>query len=131
MLLSFHSVGKWLKQAVRQQPTLTRGHSISASMLLTLAEADLPAPIRACPVALKYHRLLHDLDWQHFPERDAKRAWPGPAPDYPRAAFVAAFPVKLDQQHRYMSDSGCLVSTSPTSTASTAAMLLCSAARLV
>lgn len=103
MLAPLRHIGKWLHTAVRHsQPT--RSQPLSASNLLTLAEAELPAPIRACPVALKYHRLLHELDWQHFPERDPRRAWPGPAPAYPRAAFVAAYLVKLDQQQRYMSD---------------------------
>jgi hypothetical protein len=104
MLALFDQFGKWLTQAVRHpQPTLTLP-SPSASFLLTLVEAELPASIRACPVALKYHRLLHELDWAHFPERDASRAWPGPAPIYPRASFVAAYLVKLDAQQRYLSD---------------------------
>ena len=103
MLLPFRAFGKWLTQAVRHpQPTLTPPPS--ASLRLALAEADLPAPLRACPVALKYYRLLHDLDWAHFPERDPHRAWPGPQPDYPRAAYAAAYLVKLDAQLRSMSD---------------------------
>ena len=103
MLALLRPVGKWLSQAVRHaSPTLAVVSS--ASLPLTLAEADLPVALRACPVALKYHRLLHDLDWAHFPERDPHRAWSGRTPDHPRAAYVAAFLVKLDQQHRYMSN---------------------------
>jgi hypothetical protein len=71
---------------------------------VTLVEAALPPSIRACPVARKYYRLLHALDWAHFPERDPHRAWPGRQPDYPRAAYAAAYLVKLDAQLRYMSD---------------------------
>ena len=104
MLLPFDRVGKWLFQAVRPQPTLTSVSQISARCLLALTVAELPPHIRACPVALKYYRLLHDLDWAHFPERDPHRPWPGPAPDDPRAAFVGAYLVKLDAQLRYMSD---------------------------
>ena len=103
MLALLRPVGKWLSQAVRHTlPPLAVVPS--PSLPLTLAEADLPAAIRACPVALKYYRLLHDLDWAHFPERDPHRAWSGPTPDHPRAAYVAAFLVKLDQQHRYFSN---------------------------
>ena len=103
MLARLRPVGKWLSQAVRHsQPTLAIVPS--ASLPLTLAEADLPSWVTACPVALKYHRLLHDLDWTHFPERDPHRPWPGRKPDYPRAPYVAAFLVKLDAQLRYMSD---------------------------
>ena len=103
MLALLHPIGKWLSQAVRpSQPPLARVPS--ASLPLTLAEPDLPTWVTACPVALKYHRLLHDLDWAHFPERDPHRPWPGRTPDYPRAAYVAAFLDKLDQRHRYFSD---------------------------
>ena len=103
MLALLHPIGKWLSQAVRpSQPPLARVPS--ASLPLTLAEPDLPTWVTACPVALKYHRLLHDLDWAHFPERDPHRPWPGRTLDYPRAAYVAAFLVKLDQRHRYFSN---------------------------
>lgn len=103
MLALLEPVGKWLSQAVRHaRPTVTVVPS--ASRPLTLAEADLPAAVCACPVALRYYRLLHDLDWAHFPERDPNRPWPGPTPDYPRAAYVAAYLVKLDAQLRYMTD---------------------------
>jgi hypothetical protein len=70
---------------------------------LTQPDADLPRFVRDCPVAQKYRKLLADLDWEHFPERPAHRAWPGPPPA-PRAPFVAAYLVKLEEGKRYMSD---------------------------
>lgn len=57
---------------------------------------DLPTFVRESPAALKYLRLLGDLDWAHFPERPVDRAWPGPRPA-PHAPFVAALLVKLDK----------------------------------
>jgi hypothetical protein len=60
----------------------------------------LPRLVADCPVARKYLDLLGPLDWDHFPERDPHRPWPGPKPA-PRAPFVAAFLVKLDQDKRY------------------------------
>ena len=62
-----------------------------------------PKCVAACPVARKYLDLLGSLDWEHFPERDRHRPWPGATPA-PRAPFVAAYLVKLDQDKRYMSD---------------------------
>jgi hypothetical protein len=58
--------------------------------------AALPLFVRESPAALKYLRLLGDLDWAHFPERPGERAWPGPTPA-PHAPFVAALLVKLDK----------------------------------
>jgi len=72
------------------------------SRLAQLDEADLPPFVRDCEVARKYLRLLGPLDWEHFPERDPHRPWPGPQPQ-PRAPYVAAFLVKLEEQKRYMS----------------------------
>jgi hypothetical protein len=63
----------------------------------------LPRFVAECAVAHKYLDLLGPLDWDHFPERDPHRPWPGPQPA-PRAPFVAAYLVKLDQQKRYVSD---------------------------
>ena len=76
-----------------QRPNLTR---------LAQPGADLPALVAACPVARKYLDLLGPLDWEHFPERDPRRPWPGTKPA-PRAPYVAAYLVKLDQEKRYMS----------------------------
>jgi len=75
----------------------------SLSQLALWDEAKLPPFVRHCAVARKYLRLLGPLDWEHFPERDPHRPWPGPQPQ-PRAAYVAAFLVKLEEGKRYMSD---------------------------
>ena len=64
--------------------------------------AALPQFVRDCPVAQKYLQLLGSLDWEHFPERDEHRPWPGDRPEA-RAPFVAAYLVKLNEQKRYMS----------------------------
>jgi len=69
---------------------------------LAQPETILPKFVQDCPVAQKYLRLLADLDWEHFPERPTNRAWPGPEPA-PRAPFVAAYLVKLEEGKRYMS----------------------------
>jgi len=73
------------------------------SRLAQLNETDLPPFVRHCEVARRYLRLLGPLDWERFPERDPLRPWPGPQPQ-PRAPYVAAFLVKLEEQKRYMSD---------------------------
>ena len=70
---------------------------------LAQPEADLPDFVKNCPVAKKYLELLGPLDWDNFPERDEHRAWPGPTP-HPRAAYVASFLVKLNEDKDYMSD---------------------------
>lgn len=69
---------------------------------LARSDARLPALVTACPVAMRYLHLLGPLDWDHFPERDTRRPWPGTQPA-PRAPYVAAYLVKLDQEKRYMS----------------------------
>jgi hypothetical protein len=56
----------------------------------------LPAFVANCPVAQRYLALLSPLDWQHFPERPTNRPWPG-SPPVPRAPYVAAFLVKLNE----------------------------------
>ncbi len=73
------------------------------SRLAQLDDADLPPFVRHCKVARRYLRLLGPLDWEHFPERDPHRPWPGPQPQ-PRAPYVAAFLVKLEEPKRYMSE---------------------------
>ena len=69
--------------------------------LAQLPETALPDFVRHCPVAMKYLHLLGGLDWEHFPERPGGRAWPGHAPA-PRAAFAAAFLVKVEEGHRHL-----------------------------
>lgn len=69
---------------------------------LAAETAMLPEFVRVCPVAMKYLHLLGPLDWSHFPERPEDRPWPGPKP-HPRAPFVAAYLVKLNEEKSYMS----------------------------
>lgn len=71
------------------------------NQLAALPEDALPAAVRQCAVTMKLLHLLSDLDWQHFPERSDARSWPGPIPA-PRAAFVAAYLVKLEEEKRDM-----------------------------
>lgn len=63
----------------------------------------LPPFVTDSPVAMRYWHLLGALDWQHFPERDTERVWPGVKP-MRRAPYVAAFLVKLDAGLRHMTD---------------------------
>lgn len=68
---------------------------------LHLAESQLPAFVRHCSIAMRYHQLLYDLQWQHFPA-------PTPTETQfqthtPRATFAAACLIKLDQHLPYMS----------------------------
>ena len=76
---------------------------LARSNLAQLAQpnATLPAFVSACPVAGRYLELLGPLDWDHFPERPANHPWPGPTPA-PRAPYVAAYLVKLDEGLRSM-----------------------------
>lgn len=69
---------------------------------LARTEALLPQFVRESDVAMRYLALLGSLDWDHFPERDRKRPWPGPEP-HPRAAYVAAFLIKINEDKKYMS----------------------------
>jgi len=100
MIANFSSAGNYdtpdrpLFQQCSPRPTLAH---------LAQAETELPDLVRSCPVALKYLHLLGPLDWDHFPERDPSRPWPGPIP-HPRAAYVAAFIIKLHEDKTYMSD---------------------------
>lgn len=79
---------KWL----RQRPLLH---------ILAQHPQELPAFVRASPVALRYLQLFRHLDWSRFPERDLATDWG--IPTLPFAPFVAAYLVKLDQQFKYMS----------------------------
>jgi len=65
--------------------------------------APLPVWVAADPIVQHYRALLGDLPWASFPERPTDRVWPGPQPD-PRAPFVAAYLVKLQEGKRYMSE---------------------------
>jgi hypothetical protein len=68
---------------------------------LAQANTVLPAFVVADPVARKYLDLLGPLDWEHFPERPTNHPWPGPPPA-PRAPYVAAYLVKLNEGLRSM-----------------------------
>ena len=71
--------------------------------VLARPEAVLPQFVQDCPVAQKYRHLLADLAWAQFPERPTNRPWPGPQPA-PRAPFVAAYLVKLEEGKAHMAD---------------------------
>jgi hypothetical protein len=71
--------------------------------LAALPEHQLPRLVRESPAALRYMRLLGQLDWTHFPEKPGKRIWPN-FPSIPFSAFAAACLVKIDQKLVYMSD---------------------------
>ena len=68
---------------------------------LAQPNVTLPAFVSACPIAGRYLDLLGPLDWAHFPERPANQPWPGPDPA-PRAPYVAAYLVKLNESLRSM-----------------------------
>ena len=72
------------------------------AQLAQLPPEELPDFVRHCPVAMKYLALFGPLDWTHFPERPGGRAWPGHKPA-PRAPFAAAFLVKVEEDHRHLS----------------------------
>jgi hypothetical protein len=71
--------------------------------VLAKDESLQPDLVRQCGVAQKYLKLLGDLAWDNFPERATNRAWPGPKP-HPRAPFVAAYLVKINEGQEYMSN---------------------------
>jgi hypothetical protein len=89
LLFCFH----WLQRRVQpplpvQRPPLDQ--------LRALPVEELPLQVQQCPVAMRYLQHLGALNWREFPERSTKRPWPGPKPA-PRAPFVAAFLVKIEE----------------------------------
>lgn len=108
MITKINPVTNWL---ARGQHTWQRLRSALSALPLerpNLAQLardpnQWPRLVTDCAVAQRYLKLLGSLDWDHFPERDTQHPWPG-SPPLPRAPFVAAYLVKLDQQKRYMSD---------------------------
>ena len=111
MLPEMDVIGNWFTQTVEMfrqplvqfplPPSAPPPVPLTRPSLSQLARPDavLPRFVAECAVARKYLDLLGPLDWEHFPERDPKRAWPGPTPA-PRAPFL----VKLEEQKRYMSN---------------------------
>ncbi len=72
------------------------------SVLAAMPLAALPQVVRESAEACACLTLLGALAWEEFPERSTERHWPGPQP-LPRAAFVAAFLIKLDNDLPSMS----------------------------
>ena len=91
---------------VLQTPPASRGAGpLQRPSLAQLARPDavLPTFVAESAVARRYLDLLGPLDWTHFPERPTDHPWPGGAPA-PRAPYVAAYLIKLNEGKRYMSD---------------------------
>jgi hypothetical protein len=65
------------------------------------SQRQLPPFVRRNAVAMKYLKLLRPLDWANLPWRKTNHPYPGPVPASP-LPYLAAFLVKLDQQHRTM-----------------------------
>ena len=76
------------------------GPSRPAVNRLTQSPVTLPRFVKRSAVAQRYLRLLGDLDWMHFPERDLATGWT--LPPVPYAPFVAACLVKLNERFVYM-----------------------------
>lgn len=92
---------RWLgkkKQVATTKLTLSDQRSLDE--LKALPREVLPDFVANCPVSMDYLELLGDLPWSTFPHERGQR---GPAP-MNRAAFIAAFLIKLDQGHKYMSE---------------------------
>lgn len=92
-----HRVIRWFRRRrapVTPEPPTVVGQA-PLSVLATMPLAALPPFVRESEEARACLALLGALDWEHFPERSTHRLWPGPKP-LPRAAFVAAFLLKLD-----------------------------------
>ena len=105
MILKTASAGNHRRQSLLPYfQNLPENIPMARPNLAQLAQtALLPQFVRECRTAMRYLELLGPLDWENFPERDPHRAWPGPKP-HPRAAYVGAFLVKVNQTLRYMSD---------------------------
>lgn len=101
MLANFNPLSNWRKRHAGRKPTVPLNRPNLAH--LAKPEAKLPQFVADSALARHYLTLLGSLDWDHFPERQTDRAWPGPQP-LARAPFVAAYLIKLDQNLRYMSD---------------------------
>jgi len=109
MLLQVGSKGNWFTLAKTSlRSTIVRRLSPPVPLIrpslsqLAQPGAALPSFVRQSSLARRYIDLLGPLDWDHFPQRDPHRAWPGPQPQ-PRAPYVASYLVKINQHIRYMS----------------------------
>jgi hypothetical protein len=103
MLLDFTAPFKRLRAALPWSRSHPQPQPPSELCPLTHPHISLPKWVEQDPLVQHYRSLLGALPWADFPQRSSSRAWPGPDPD-PRAPFVAAFLIKLDQHKRYMSD---------------------------
>lgn len=72
---------------------------LSIDELKKLPREALPKFVQSCPVSMNYLDMLGEIRWKEFPHSRGSR---GPLP-MNRAAFVAAFIIKIDQGHTYMS----------------------------
>lgn len=88
----FAFVTRWWRRG-RQVEVLARP---DLQALAALSRQALPLFVQESPAAQKYLALLGPLAWGQFPERPSVRLWPGRSP-IPRAAFVAAYLLKLDK----------------------------------
>lgn len=75
----------------------------SLSALLGQPQEKLPKLVQESPPAMKYMRLLGQIDWDHLPDRSSQRFTPD-TPPLSYATFLAACLVKIDQQKVYMAD---------------------------
>src|SRR5512138_1665000 len=102
MLLDLSTSFKRLRAALRRQ-TLCPPVLMEPACPLKQPDLPLPAWVASDPIVAQYRTLIGELPWNDFPERSTDRAWPGPCPE-PRAPFVAAYLVKLQEGKRFMSD---------------------------
>jgi hypothetical protein len=103
MIAAFAPSFNRLRAALRRAPACPLASPLDVLCPLKQPQATLPTWVAHDPVVRKYRALLDSLPWADFPERPTDRPWPGPDPD-PRAPFVAAFLIKLNEGKRFMSD---------------------------
>jgi hypothetical protein len=72
-------------------------------VLAQLPEKRLPQFVQECAVAMKYLRLLGQLDWDRFPERPDHR-FALDEPPLPYACLAAAYLVKIEQHLTYVAN---------------------------
>src|SRR5262245_46511652 len=99
MLLDLSTSFKRLRAAWRPQP-LCPPVLVEPACPLKQPDLRLPAWVANDPIVDQCRALFGSLPWAEFPERSPDRPWPGPHPD-PRAPFVAAYLVKLQEGKRF------------------------------